>query len=88
MAKTHSSIGASGYYRWKECPGSVAFPPTSNVYAEEGTEAHELAEKLLRGETTYQQIELLGTHSAEMTDAVRVYVDYIKECQAKAGVVI
>jgi len=53
----HSALGPSGAHRWKACAGSVnaerlfrlANPAsdTSSPYAEEGTRAHELAERLL-----------------------------------------
>lgn len=50
--KLHSTLGASGCYRWWECPGSVRL--TANVkdegseYAAEGTAAHALGERCLR----------------------------------------
>ncbi len=49
MAPTlHATLGASNSHRWLECPGSVALckdiPRTTNIYAEEGTAAHKLAE--------------------------------------------
>lgn len=72
----HSPLGASSATRWIACPGSVRLckdvPNTASEYAEEGTRAHELAEKILRGEK-------VEAESDEMLDAVMVYVDYIKE---------
>lgn len=62
-------------YRWEACPGSVALaatvpPGPSSPYAEEGTRAHELAaEWLIKGvEPKFP--------SAEMRDAVKIYVDF------------
>ncbi len=47
----HSRIGASSYYRWKACPGSVrlceGIPHSSSSYADEGTLAHTLVERML-----------------------------------------
>lgn len=87
MAK-HSKIGASGAYRWLNCPGSVAlselYPPQpTSVYAAEGTAAHELAEKcLLSGQDPYDYIGLTlnGFEVDEaMADAVQVYVEIVRE---------
>lgn len=51
---THSKIGASSMSRWSKCPGSVRLskdiPPQTSSYAEEGTLAHEFAEKWLRNQ--------------------------------------
>ena len=47
----HSPIGASGMYRWGECPGSVrlseGIKSISSVYADEGTKAHDYLARLL-----------------------------------------
>lgn len=75
MSAPHSGVGASSMYRWEACPGSVALAATvpagpSTPYAEEGTHAHTLAaEWLVSGkEPTFP--------SAEMRDAVKIYVDF------------
>jgi len=43
----HSPLGASGMYRWAECPGSVGLSrgitSTSSSYAQEGIDAHAVA---------------------------------------------
>lgn len=61
--------------RWSKCPGSVrlseGIESRSSAYAEEGTEAHALAEKMLRGENAVAEQEML--------DAVVVYVDAVRE---------
>lgn len=48
----HSTRGASSMYRWKNCPGSVkrcrGLPDIKSVYAQEGTDAHELAARSLK----------------------------------------
>ena len=73
---THSPIGASSMYRWAECPGSVALSEgivsESSAYAEEGTEAHELAATWLKGNGKTPECD-----DDEMLDNVRVYVDYV-----------
>ena len=50
----HHKLGPSSSSIWLNCPGSVAaqrdFPNTSNAAADEGTAAHELAEKTLKSE--------------------------------------
>lgn len=47
----HSPLGASGAYRWLECPGSVGFSrghsDSESEYAAEGTAAHALAARCL-----------------------------------------
>lgn len=48
----HSKIGASSMYRWSKCAGSVRLsegvPNVSSSYAEEGSQAHELAAQCLK----------------------------------------
>jgi hypothetical protein len=70
----HSHIGASSMYRWSECPGSVrlsrGIESVSSKYAEEGTEAHELAADILLGKPT-------GPVLDEMLEAVQIYVESI-----------
>lgn len=71
----HSPIGPSSAKRWVNCPGSIglvakAFRQKSSPYTKEGTEAHEVAEKLL----------VTGRASAvdtEMADGAGVYRDKI-----------
>jgi hypothetical protein len=84
----HSKIGASSATRWMTCPGSVALCATmpqeeSSVYAEEGTAAHELAEKCLLknknakdflGKKIYKDWEVTDN----MADAVQVYLDVVR----------
>ena len=74
----HSKIGASSMKRWQACPGSVklseGIESRSSVFAEEGTKAHELAEKwLLNGESA-----LVG-YPIDMVEHVSVYVDAVAE---------
>lgn len=77
----HSPLGASGMSRWSKCPGSVRmeakFPDQTSDYAEEGTRAHELAEKCLRAGADAVELSEPGGHQ-EMSDAVQVYLDTIR----------
>lgn len=77
----HSPIGASSYKRWKNCAGSVNlaknYLKTTSVFAEEGTEAHDLAYRTLiaiRKKTVMP--DLIG-YDDEMIEHVNFYVDHI-----------
>lgn len=84
----HSSIGASSAKRWLNCPGSVpliklAPPSGTSEYAEEGTAAHELAEKALLAGTN--AIDFFGmtfnkkfVADEEMCEAVQLYLDTVR----------
>jgi len=73
----HSSLGASSYNRWKNCPGSVNLskniPKTESSYALEGTRAHQLAADILLGNNIVKK-----DYTDEMFEAVKVYTDYIE----------
>jgi Protein of unknown function (DUF2800) len=54
-SKKHAKYAASAAYRWLSCPGSISLSEKApsqpeSSYALEGTKAHELLEKLLKGE--------------------------------------
>jgi len=79
----HSPIGASSSHRWLNCPGSyklaaMAPPQAASSYAREGTVAHAVAEKLLRGEV--EPWELVGTEGVgeEMIAGASKYVDHVR----------
>lgn len=74
----HSEIGASSMERWANCPGSVrlsrGLPNQSSVYAQEGTEAHELAAEWL------QKGKLPPDNTDEETfEAIKLYVDHVQK---------
>lgn len=83
----HSAIGASGAHRWTVCSGSVALikkapPQRPSEFADEGTDAHELAHLCL--ENKRDPAEYLGQRMSkgfevtdEMCEAVAVYIDTI-----------
>lgn len=78
----HSKIGASSMHRWANCPGSVRLskdiPSKTSIYAEEGTQAHELAAKILLKEK-----HDVSTFSDEDLDAVMTYVDHVRDLISK-----
>jgi len=81
LQAVHSSLGASSYKRWGNCPGSVklseGIEKTESEYAKEGTRAHEVAEIILNK----RQPDYYVTD--EMLDAVMVYVDYVENLRNK-----
>jgi len=86
----HSPLGASSMKRWQACPGSVNLcrgkSSKSSAYAAEGTVAHDIAEQNLRGKGKLESF--IGkvvsnnghkiTITKEMVDAVKVYVDHLR----------
>lgn len=73
----HAKLSASSSERWLVCPGSVtmesSYPDVTSIYAEEGTRAHELAEKAILSSTPPLQL----TDDAEMAKFVQEYIEYI-----------
>lgn len=88
----HAELGASSAVRWMTCPGSVRLcrdiPDTESDYAREGSAAHALGEVcLLRKEDPWEYLgepcpsEEFGDIevSADMVEAVTVYVEHIRK---------
>lgn len=83
----HSSLGASGAYRWMACPGSVSLskdiPRKETEYSKEGTAAHALAETAILSRLSASN--WLGERmegvvvTAEMAEAVDTYVYFIRD---------
>jgi len=73
---SHAKLSPSSAFRWLNCPGSIrlsaGIKDTSSPAAEEGTRAHELAEKMLAGKKG-------KADSDEMLAYVQQYVDYVRE---------
>jgi hypothetical protein len=80
----HSPIGASSMYRWSKCPGSVrlsrGIESVSSKYAEEGTQAHEVAAYLLQ-HNAKPGFEVFP----EMMEAVIVYVNAVNTDRARGS---
>lgn len=76
----HAILGASNAHRWLHCAGSVAaiaaLPVSevnkTSIFAEEGTRAHDMAERLLKGE------RVVTGDSSDMYDHVMTYVNYVE----------
>lgn len=92
--RDHALLSASGAKRWLACTPSARleeyFPELTSAYAEEGTKAHETAEKVLsaliegRRKPAFKNDEV-----KEIARNVQPYVDYVwglyKDLQAQHG---
>jgi hypothetical protein len=87
MTKKHATLSASSSARWLTCTASVKacadLPNKSSGFAQEGTRAHEVADRCLRsGDDAInylgQDIEG-GIVDREMCEHVQTYVDYIRD---------
>lgn len=89
--RKHARLAPSAAHRWIACPGTVrmceAIPDSGpSVFADEGTAAHELAERCLNNggdAVAYsgQWIEVNGTRfevDDEMVEGVQMYLDYVR----------
>lgn len=81
----HAKLSPSAAERWMTCPGSVVLsegmPSKSSAFADEGTEAHSMAETILNGgQLPADVIE------SEMFDNVMVYVDHVQGIAGKLHV--
>ena len=73
----HSPLGASSYYRWKACPGSIrlskGIEKGSSSYADRGTYAHNIAAMALQlGHPPQNDLD------PEELESVQAYVDYVQ----------
>lgn len=86
MPGAHAMLSASGAYRWLACPPSAKLeadlPEQSSVYAEEGTRAHDYAEKRINAYLKHNKKP--EAESPEMEEAVGRYVDTVLEKYARA----
>ena len=75
MPGTHAILSASSSSRWLACPPSARItaelPETTSIYAEEGTMAHALAEKTLKGYLAgrYSPHEIEGAYCSYLNNA-------------------
>lgn len=84
----HALLSPSSAARWLTCPASVAFTKDipdepASAYAQEGTWAHALAERILQGMGgfTDEELEKLKADGVELEDLespVKFYTDYVK----------
>ena len=88
MPGDHAKLSASGSKRWMECPGSILleemYGEEDSEYAAEGTQAHALAEIMLRHQVLKCVMEsdvqeLWDKADAEMHRYVTEYVEYCKD---------
>lgn len=81
---SHSTIGPSAASRWMNCPGSVALcatlPKRTSSYADEGSAAHALGEKYLRG----QILDLSARKGMWLVQDGREW--YLEKAKPKSGV--
>lgn len=87
--KKHATLSPSASSRWLECAASVPLTMgvnTSSVYADEGTAAHELAQRTLLGskdtnlEADTIMVETMNPRpDADMCLYVQEYVDFVLE---------
>jgi len=78
--RSHAILSASSADRWLACPPSARLveniPDERSGFAEEGTKAHELAERsLLAGRHAH---EMSGDYPHDMRDHVQNYLDYVR----------
>lgn len=85
QAPAHSPIGGSGYYRWKNCLGSVRLQKkmdrVSTSFADDGTEAHDLACAILVARSKKKPEPDLFGYEDDMVDHVLTYVDHMISIQ-------
>lgn len=95
MTEQHAKLSPSSSYRRIMCPGSllkeVAYPNTTNEWAEQGSSAHALAEKCLKAGIYEVPDEFLGVDWRDKDDIVMEFkaddamaeaVDvYLEECR-------
>ena len=86
MTEVNAKLSPSAAERWMTCPGSVVLsegmPNRGSAYAEEGTQAHDLAERILkshRGDT-------IAHNNREMWDHVQVYATYVQDLYAEGDI--
>ena len=81
--RAHALLSASSAHRWLECPPSAvaneAYPNQDTSFAQEGTQAHEVAEIVARAHLFGTPIEYPDKATHEMIECAHEYADYIEE---------
>lgn len=91
MPMKHAVLSASASHRWLECPAAPRFeeqfPPSTSVYAEEGTLAHSICELMARKRFTVmsrksytEELTKLQAHELyqdEMLKTAEFYVEFL-----------
>lgn len=77
---THAILAPSAAERWMSCPGSIALivqapPPPPSIAAQEGTDAHEVAARILLGEQ-------ITDHEYK---GIEVYIDHVRDRIKRKG---
>lgn len=87
MSKRHFKLSPSSASRWINCPGSldlsVGVERKTSVYAEEGTEAHAVAETCLIAGSDAKGV----TENEEIQAPVQVYLDEIRSVASRYEVI-
>jgi len=86
----HARLSPSSAERWMTCPGSVklaeGIEDTGSSYAAEGTAAHEMAERILKGAHGESLIGLKAENGVEFTEDMLTHVlNYTDMIQALAA---
>ncbi|MBS4019918.1 MAG: DUF2800 domain-containing protein [Dechloromonas sp.] len=89
----HARLSPSSAERWMTCPGSVklaeGIEDKGSSYAAEGTAAHELAERILKGAPAQSLVGEKAENGYEFTqdmlDDVRHYTDVIQSLAERPG---
>lgn len=80
MSNAHAIFSPSAAHRWSRCSASLymsaCFDETTSPYAEEGTQAHEVAANILLGKP-------VQCDDPEMLEYVQVYTDYVLRHKAE-----
>lgn len=84
-SNTHARLSPSDSKRWTNCTASIAYQEanahrvpedTGSRYADEGTEAHEWAAKVLLGHCTIEEVPELGMLGNDLRVHVAAYVEH------------